>query len=92
MGEERPKASPHPAGRTAAITRYEDLLKADNPYDSGDVLAKPVNLLQPRLVPDLIAVDPGKRLYAGEVLTFRASATARPHQMILSVNAPPWDW
>ena len=40
-------------------------------------------------LPDLIAVDPGKRLYAGEVLTFRASATARPHQMILSVNAPP---
>ena len=40
-------------------------------------------------LPDLIAVDPGKRLYAREVLTFRASATARPHQMILSVNAPP---
>ena len=40
-------------------------------------------------LPDLIAVDPGKRLYAGEILTFRASATARPHQMILSVNAPP---
>jgi hypothetical protein len=40
-------------------------------------------------LPPLVAVDPGKRLYAGEVLTFRASATSRPHQMISSVNAPP---
>ncbi|MBI3301415.1 MAG: hypothetical protein HYZ72_04960, partial [Deltaproteobacteria bacterium] len=30
-----------------------------------------------------------KRLYAGEVITFRASLTARPHRMLRSVNAPP---
>ena len=40
-------------------------------------------------VPDLVAVDPAKRLYAGEVITYRVSATAKPHPMILSVNAPP---
>lgn len=40
-------------------------------------------------LPPLIAVDPAKRLYAGEVATFRVSATSRPHQMISSVNAPP---
>jgi hypothetical protein len=40
-------------------------------------------------LPPLVAVDPGKRLYAGEILTFRVSATANPHRMITSVNAPP---
>ena len=40
-------------------------------------------------LPPLIAVDPTKRLYAGEMLTFRASATNKPHPMIRSVNAPP---
>ena len=40
-------------------------------------------------LPPLIAVDPTKRLFAGEMLTFRASATKKPHPMIRSVNAPP---
>lgn len=39
--------------------------------------------------PPLIAVDPAKRLYASEILTFRVSATKNPHPMIKSVNAPP---
>lgn len=39
--------------------------------------------------PDLVAVDPSKRLYAGEVITYRVSATARTHPMLLSVSAPP---
>ena len=38
---------------------------------------------------DVIAVDPAKRLYAGEVITYRVSATAKIHPMLLSVNAPP---
>jgi ABC-type uncharacterized transport system involved in gliding motility auxiliary subunit len=38
---------------------------------------------------DVVAVDPAKRLYAGEVITFRVTATAKPHPMLLSVNAPP---
>lgn len=40
-------------------------------------------------LPDAVAVDPGRRLYAGELLTFRASPTTEAHQMIISVNAPP---
>ena len=40
-------------------------------------------------LPPIIAVDPTKRLFAGEMLTFRASATKKPHPMIRSVNAPP---
>ncbi len=40
-------------------------------------------------LPHLIAVDPTKRLYAGEMLTFRATATNKPHPMIRSVNASP---
>ena len=40
-------------------------------------------------LPPLIAVDPAKRLYAGEILTFRASSTAKQHPIIRSVNAPP---
>ena len=38
---------------------------------------------------DVVAVDPAKRLYAGEVITYRVSATAKTHPMLLSVNAPP---
>ena len=38
---------------------------------------------------DYIAVDPSKRMYAGESITFRASRTAQTHDMIKSVNAPP---
>jgi len=40
-------------------------------------------------LPPLVAVDPPNRLYAGEVITFRASPTAKRHPMINSVNAPP---
>ncbi|MBI3757612.1 MAG: Gldg family protein [Deltaproteobacteria bacterium] len=40
-------------------------------------------------LPPLVAVDPSKRLYAGEVVTFRTSPTSHMHQMISSVNAPP---
>ena len=40
-------------------------------------------------LPDVVAVDPAKRLYAGEVITYRVTATAKPHPMLLSVNAPP---
>jgi ABC-type uncharacterized transport system involved in gliding motility auxiliary subunit len=40
-------------------------------------------------LPDVVAVDPAKRLYAGEIITYRVSATAKPHPMLLSVNAPP---
>jgi hypothetical protein len=38
---------------------------------------------------DSVAVDPAKRLYAGEVITYRVSATKTTHPMLLSVNAPP---
>lgn len=37
----------------------------------------------------LVVVDPSQRLYAGEMISFRASATANPHPMITSVNARP---
>ncbi|MGH7961865.1 MAG: GldG family protein [Candidatus Binatia bacterium] len=37
----------------------------------------------------LVAVDPSQRLYAGEMISFRASATADPHPMITSVKARP---
>lgn len=40
-------------------------------------------------LPDAVAVDPAQRLHAGEILTFRVSSTSKPHQMIISVNAPP---
>jgi ABC-type uncharacterized transport system involved in gliding motility auxiliary subunit len=40
-------------------------------------------------LPPLVAVDPAKRIYAGEVITFRAWRTSRTHQMLNSVNAPP---
>jgi len=40
-------------------------------------------------LPPLVAVDPSNRLYAGEMITFRAAATAKVHPMLRSVNAQP---
>jgi hypothetical protein len=40
-------------------------------------------------LPPLVVIDPTKRLYSGEMLTFRASPTSPVHPMIKSVNAPP---
>jgi electron transfer flavoprotein-quinone oxidoreductase len=40
------------------VTSYADYLAAPCPYDSGDFLTTPVNLVQPRLVPDMIHADP----------------------------------
>jgi len=40
-------------------------------------------------LPPVVVVDPTKRLYAGEMITFRASATSQVHPMIRSVSAPP---
>jgi electron transfer flavoprotein-quinone oxidoreductase len=40
------------------VTVYSDYLAAPCPYDSGDFLTTSVNLLQPRLVPDMIRSDP----------------------------------
>lgn len=40
-------------------------------------------------LPPFIAIDPSKRLYSGELVTFRASRTSNTHDMIKSVNSPP---
>ncbi len=40
------------------VTEYAGYLAAECPYESGDFLALPVNLLQPRFVPDMIESDP----------------------------------
>jgi alkylation response protein AidB-like acyl-CoA dehydrogenase/flavin-dependent dehydrogenase/ferredoxin-like protein FixX len=53
--EERPVVEPS-AG--APITVYGDYLAAAAPYDSGDFLEQPVNLVQPRLVPEMRSSDP----------------------------------
>jgi ABC-type uncharacterized transport system involved in gliding motility auxiliary subunit len=56
-----------------------------------DAPASLISFLEPYGLysPPLVAVDPAKRLYASEILTFRVSATKDPHPMIKSVNAPP---
>src|SRR5262249_25593779 len=53
--EERPLVEPD-AG--PPVTAYTGYLAADSPYDSGDFLVKPINLLQPCFVPDMIQADP----------------------------------
>src|SRR5207302_2470071 len=40
------------------VTTYAAYLSASCPYDSGDFLAKPIDLVQPRLVPEMIDTDP----------------------------------
>src|SRR5262249_28960337 len=46
-----PSASP-------PVRVYAEYLAAPCPYDSGDFLNTPVDLVQPRLVPELIEADP----------------------------------
>jgi len=53
--EDRPIVDPA-AG--PPVTIYEDYLKASCPYESGDFLDKPADLLQPRFVPEMIVTDP----------------------------------
>ena len=40
------------------VQTYADFLAAPAPYDSGDFLGCPTDLLQPRLVPEMIETDP----------------------------------
>lgn len=40
-------------------------------------------------LPDYIAIDPARRIYAGETTTFRGSPTRPTHDMLKAVNAPP---
>src|SRR5262249_47690260 len=40
------------------VTAYADYLAAPCPYDSGDYLGRPVDLVQPRLVPEMVEADP----------------------------------
>jgi len=53
--DERPVVEPS-AGPPVAV--YANLLSGPAPYDSGDFLEHPVNLLQPRMVPEMIEIDP----------------------------------
>jgi len=53
--DEQPIVEPN-AGPPLAV--YEDFLKAPAPYDSGAFLETPVDLVQPRLVPEMVEADP----------------------------------
>jgi alkylation response protein AidB-like acyl-CoA dehydrogenase/electron transfer flavoprotein alpha subunit/electron transfer flavoprotein alpha/beta subunit/ferredoxin-like protein FixX len=48
------------------VTRYTDFLAAACPYDSGAFLGTPVDLVQPRYVPEMIDTDPQLRAYHHE--------------------------
>jgi alkylation response protein AidB-like acyl-CoA dehydrogenase/flavin-dependent dehydrogenase/ferredoxin-like protein FixX len=41
-----------------AVTHYADYLASSCPYDSGDFLVAPIDLLQARFVPEMLATDP----------------------------------
>jgi alkylation response protein AidB-like acyl-CoA dehydrogenase/flavin-dependent dehydrogenase/ferredoxin-like protein FixX len=51
----RPLADPSAGG---PVTAYAAYLAASCSYDSGDFLAQPIDLVQPRLVPEMIETDP----------------------------------
>lgn len=53
--DDRPVAEPS-SGPPLLI--YRDYLAVPCPYDSGDFLSRPVDLLEPRLVPEMIESDP----------------------------------
>ncbi|HEV3259479.1 MAG TPA: acyl-CoA dehydrogenase family protein [Gemmataceae bacterium] len=53
--DDRPVVEP---GAGPLVTIYADYLAAPCPYESGDFLATPVDLRQPRLVPEMVEADP----------------------------------
>lgn len=57
--EQRPVLRPvvEPSAATP-VTCYADFLAAPAPYDSGDYLCGPVDLLKPRFVPEMVRTDP----------------------------------
>lgn len=55
LRSERPVVEP---SHSQPPTVYAEFLKAEAPYDSGDFLNTPVNLSQPRLLPEMLADDP----------------------------------
>lgn len=82
---------PFPAAELSALDAY--LQRGGSLFVLLDVNGSPslVPFLEQYNIrlPNLVAVDPAKRLYAGEMITYRVSATAKTHPMLLSVNAPP---
>jgi alkylation response protein AidB-like acyl-CoA dehydrogenase/flavin-dependent dehydrogenase/electron transfer flavoprotein alpha subunit/ferredoxin-like protein FixX len=57
--DERPDDRPlvEPSAGPPVVT-YADYLAAPAAYDSGDFLTRPIDLRQPRLVPEMVAADP----------------------------------
>ncbi|MBY0526414.1 MAG: FAD-binding protein [Gemmataceae bacterium] len=59
-------------------TNYRDFLASPAPYDSGDFLEQPVDLLQPRLVPEMIESDPVLKARDEEFRTLLAGYFGQP--------------
>ncbi len=53
--EDRPLVDP---GAGPPMSSYAEYLSAPCPYDSGDFLSAPIDLVQPRFVPEMIETDP----------------------------------
>jgi alkylation response protein AidB-like acyl-CoA dehydrogenase/flavin-dependent dehydrogenase/ferredoxin-like protein FixX len=72
---DRPLVDP---GAGAPITTYAAYLAAPCPYDSGDFLTRPIDLVQPRLVPEMIESDPELAVRDREYRELLSSHFARP--------------
>ncbi|HEV2946811.1 MAG TPA: acyl-CoA dehydrogenase family protein [Gemmataceae bacterium] len=70
----------HPAAPPPVLS-YADFLASVNHYDSGDFLTEPVNPAQPRLVPELIDVDPAFAKQSEAIKSLVARHFGRPREI-----------
>jgi alkylation response protein AidB-like acyl-CoA dehydrogenase/electron transfer flavoprotein alpha subunit len=70
----------HPAAGPRIVS-YEDYLEMPAPYDSGDFLVAPINPAQPRMLPELVQVDPTLAERNRQIRDLLSEQFGKPRQM-----------
>jgi electron transfer flavoprotein-quinone oxidoreductase len=73
--DDRPVVEP---GAGPPVRRYADFLAIPAPYSSGDFLCRPVDLTQPRYVPEMNQTDPGLAAWNDQVRTLLSEQFGKP--------------
>ncbi|MBV9124874.1 MAG: FAD-binding protein, partial [Planctomycetes bacterium] len=75
--DDRPVVEP---GAGPPVKNYADYLAAAAPYTSGDFLTRPVDLVQPRFVPEMIEADPQLAARDREIRELLTEQFGRPRE------------
>jgi electron transfer flavoprotein-quinone oxidoreductase len=78
--DDRPMVEP---GAGPPVTRYADFLATPAPYNSGDFLCRPVDLTQPRYVPEMNETDPELSAYNSQVRTLLLDQFGKPRDGLI---------